>query len=132
MQALDYKKISSYSARMRRKAGSLIPLEEDILETGLALRRRGRAEFHGFLIAKEIQHERGADELTAHGTLYKALDRLERAGLLSSHWEDPDVAAEEGRPRRRLYTVTANGERALAAARAAAGKAASTRTVEAT
>jgi DNA-binding PadR family transcriptional regulator len=60
-----------------------------------------------------------ARRLTAHGTLYKALERLERAGLLTSTWEDPAVAADQGRPRRRLYQVTALGERALAQARAA-------------
>jgi DNA-binding PadR family transcriptional regulator len=38
---------------------------------------------------------------------------MERAGLLESEWEDPDVAVGEGRPRRRLYTVTGRGERAL-------------------
>jgi DNA-binding PadR family transcriptional regulator len=51
--------------------------------------------------------------LTAHGTLYKALDRMERMGLLESRWEDPEVAAAQGRPRRRLYRVTGQGERAL-------------------
>jgi DNA-binding PadR family transcriptional regulator len=52
--------------------------------------------------------------LTAHGTLYKALDRMQRAGLLESEWEDPLIAAREGRPRRRLYRVTAVGEAAVA------------------
>lgn len=51
--------------------------------------------------------------LTAHGTLYKALGRLDEAGLLVSTWEDPQIAAKEGRPRRRLYEVTGAGERAL-------------------
>ena len=39
---------------------------------------------------------------------------MERAGLLSSVWEDPDRAAEEGRPRRRLYSITSDGRVALA------------------
>ena len=46
-----------------------------------------------------------------------ALDRLEEAGLVESRWENPQLAADEGRPRRRLYRVTALGERAAAAAR---------------
>jgi hypothetical protein len=37
-------------------------------------------------------------------------------GLLESSWEDPNVAADLGRPRRRFYEVTAAGEVALAAA----------------
>jgi PadR family transcriptional regulator PadR len=104
---------------MKRKPGSLLPLEASILAAGLAFRGRGQPDFHGFLIAKEIQADTGARRLTAHGTLYKALDRLEKAGLVQSRWEDPAAAAHERRPRRRLYEVTPTGERALAdAARA--------------
>ncbi|MCH7511669.1 MAG: helix-turn-helix transcriptional regulator [Chloroflexi bacterium] len=66
------------------------------------------------MIAKEIRQQEEARLLTAHGTLYKALDRMENAGLLSSRWEDPKIGAEAGRPRRRLYKVTGTGELALA------------------
>ncbi|THD75361.1 MAG: PadR family transcriptional regulator [Phenylobacterium sp.] len=47
----------------------------------------------------------------ATGTLYPILLRLEGAGWLQSHWEegDPQVL---GRPRRRFYSVTAEGARA--------------------
>jgi len=100
---------------MRRKPGTLLPLEVDILQAGLELRRTGGARFHGFQLAKQIADHAGPRPLTAHGTLYKALQRLEEAGLLESHWEDPDIAATQGRPRRRLYAVTGAGERALAA-----------------
>jgi PadR family transcriptional regulator PadR len=99
----------------RRSPGTLLPLEVDILEAGLELRRSGDAEFHGFQLAKRIAASGVARKLTAHGTLYKALGRLEDAGLLTSEWEDPDTAVAEGRPRRRLYTVTGQGERRLAA-----------------
>lgn len=99
----------------RRKPGTLLPLEVDILETGLALRADGTERFHGFELAKHIAAGGRARRLTAHGTLYKALGRLEDGGLLVSAWEDPDVAAAAGRPRRRLYQVTGAGERALAA-----------------
>ena len=104
---------------MRRKAGTLLPIEISILEAGIGMRLSGLAEFYGFLIAKEIREREAARLLTAHGTLYKALDRMEKAGLLASRWEDPLVAAEEHRPRRRLYEVTAVGEGALAKAQAA-------------
>jgi PadR family transcriptional regulator, regulatory protein PadR len=100
---------------MRRKPGTLLPLEVDILEAGLELCRTGGARFHGFQLAKQIADHTGPRPLTAHGTLYKALQRLEEAGLLESQWEDPNIAATEGRPRRRLYEVTGAGERALAA-----------------
>ena len=100
---------------MRRKRGALLPIETSILATGLDLRIRGIAEFHGFMLAKEIRERARARLLTAYGTLYKALDRMEKAGLLTSRWEDPLVAAAENRPRRRSYQVTPTGERALAA-----------------
>jgi len=101
---------------MRRKPGTLLPLETTILETALDLRGCGEEEFHGFAIAKEIAAHSGAHTLTAHGTLYKALARMETAGLLVSRWEDPSVAADEGRPRRRLYHVTGLGGQALSTA----------------
>ncbi len=91
-----------------------MPIELDILEVGLEMRRRGEHEFHGFAIAKEIQDREGARRLTAHGTLYKALGRLEQSGLLESRWEDPQLAATEQRPRRRLYSVTGAAERTYA------------------
>jgi PadR family transcriptional regulator PadR len=55
--------------------------------------------------------------LTAYGTLYRALSRLERMGFLESRWEDPDIPARENRPGRRLYTLTAAGEAAVEEAR---------------
>jgi DNA-binding PadR family transcriptional regulator len=93
----------------------MLPLEVDILDAGLALRRAGTPHFHGFHLAKAIaDRAQASTALTAHGTLYKALARMEGMGLLTSTWEAPDRAAAEGRPRRRLYEVTGAGERALA------------------
>jgi PadR family transcriptional regulator PadR len=105
---------------MRRREGELVPLEVAVLAAGLDLRSAGEHEFHGFLLAKAIRDGDQARGLTAHGTLYKALDRMERMGLLESRWEDPERAAAMGRPRRRLYRVTGDGERALDAARTTA------------
>ena len=108
---------------MRRKKGTLVPLEVAALEAGLELNERGTDEFHGFLLAKHMGDAKGAKRLTAHGTLYRSLARLERSGLLESRWEDPLIAAEEGRPLRRLYRVTTEGEEALERARAQAREA---------
>jgi len=49
----------------------------------------------------------------ASGTLYPILMRFEQAGWLESSWEAVDPS-EEGRPRRRLYRITAAGSFALA------------------
>ena len=108
---------------MRRKPGALLPIEEAILAAGLDLNRVGTHEFHGFAVARRIHDIGDAHQLTAHGTLYKALGRMETAGLLESRWERADLALEEGRPRRRLYRVTGAGEKALATRRAEHGRA---------
>ena len=107
---------------MRRKPGTLIPIEVSSIEAGLDLRRRGLDAAHGFLLAKEIRDRTEAKLLIAYGTLYKALERLETAGLLASYWEDPMIAADAGRPRRRFYRVTLAGEAALAKHQAAAAR----------
>jgi PadR family transcriptional regulator PadR len=113
---LTIRKISSYYQVVRRKRGTLLPLEISILEAALVLRRGNHDEFHGFAMAKELRERADARSLTGHGTLYKALDRMERAGLLESSWEDPETAIAASRPRRRLYRVTGLGEQALAVA----------------
>ncbi|MGE0598616.1 MAG: PadR family transcriptional regulator [Dehalococcoidia bacterium] len=95
---------------MRRKPGTLLPVEVAILVAGL--QNGADSEFYGYAIARQIQANASAKMLTSHGTLYKALDRMVRAGLLSTRWEDPAISAGEERPRRRLYQVTAAGERA--------------------
>jgi PadR family transcriptional regulator PadR len=99
---------------VRRRAGAILPLEASILATAVDLAKAGTSEFHGFQLAKQLREDEGQRQLTAHGTLYKALSRMEKAGLLSSVWEDPDRAAAEGRPRRRLYSITSDGRIALA------------------
>ena len=100
----------------RRKPGTLVPLEGEILEAALSLQRAGHPTFHGFGLAQTMRERRGSRSLTAHGTLYKALGRLEEFGLLASRWED--AAAAEGRPRRRLYELTGEGARTAERARA--------------
>jgi len=98
---------------MRRKRGALVPLELAILDAAAA---HGEP-VHGFELAKMLADAEGARSLTAHGTLYKALGRLAEQRLVEAEWEDLAIAAREGRPRRRLYRVTGEGARRLAAAR---------------
>jgi len=103
----------------RRKPGTLLPLETEILDAALSLRRAGSTTFHGFGLAQTMRERRASRSLTAHGTLYKALARLEDFGLLTSQWEAA-ATAPEGRPRRRLYELTGEGARAVERAHAAA------------
>jgi PadR family transcriptional regulator, regulatory protein PadR len=63
---------------------------------------------HGYAIAETLRaRSDGAFDLP-EGTLYPALHRLERGGLLSSRWSEVN-----GR-RRRVYQLTRAGHRALA------------------
>jgi DNA-binding PadR family transcriptional regulator len=96
----------------------LLPIELDILQVASAAAVDGDAWVHGFALAKLLRDARGSARLTAHGTLYKALGRLATGGLLADRWEEPERALAEGRPRRRLYRITAAGQRALANAQA--------------
>ena len=106
---------------MRRKPGQLLPLEAAICRCAATLHRRGIAEFHGYQLAKRLGKEDERRWLTAYGTLYRALGRLEAMGLLESRWEHPEIAARENRPGRRLYRLTAAGELAVRDARHASG-----------
>ena len=112
---------------MRRKPGALVPLEYAICETAASLHRSGVEEFHGYELAKRLGDIADKRLLTAYGTLYRALGRMEQMGLLKSRWEDPEIPARENRPGRRLYQLTANGE-SIARERAAAAASAVRRT----
>src|SRR5262245_40355998 len=102
---------------MRRKPGTLVPLETAICVAAATLLRVGAREFHGYEIAKRLGDAADRRLLTAYGTLYRALGRLEQMGLLRSRWEDPEIPARENRPGRRLYTLTGAGEAAARDAR---------------
>jgi PadR family transcriptional regulator len=63
---------------------------------------------HGYGIVEALRdRSEGAFDL-AEGTVYPALYRLERAGLLESAWSTKTVR------RRRLYRLTRRGRKALA------------------
>jgi PadR family transcriptional regulator PadR len=100
---------------VRRKPGALVPLEVAICVAAADLDR----EFHGYELAKLLAELTGQQSLAAYGTLYRALSRLEQMKLVKSRWEDPEIPARENRPGRRLYILTAAGQEAAEAARAA-------------
>ena len=60
---------------------------------------------HGFEIIDRVD--------APGGTVYPALTRLERDGLLSSDWEPVETSRREKRPPRRYYAITPAGARAL-------------------
>jgi transcriptional regulator len=74
---------------------------------GLMLATLQAGPAHGYAIAQTLRaRSDGAFDLP-EGTLYPALHRLERAGLIASEW-----STQAGR-RRRTYRLTRSGEKAL-------------------
>jgi PadR family transcriptional regulator PadR len=61
---------------------------------------------HGYAVIEELRNRTDGAVDLPEGTIYPALHRLERAGLLSSTW------TEVGGRRRRTYSVTAKGKTA--------------------
>jgi PadR family transcriptional regulator, regulatory protein PadR len=68
---------------------------------------------HGYAVIEEIRRKSGEAFDLPEGTIYPVLHRLEQGGLLASRW----VISESGR-KRRVYTLTRRGTRALAERRA--------------
>ena len=80
----------------------------DLLLLG-ALRDLGRA--HGYALISGLRDRSGGTFDLPEGTVYPALHRLERDGLVRSDW---DTTAPR---RRRVYELTTDGLTALAAKR---------------
>jgi PadR family transcriptional regulator len=68
---------------------------------------------HGYAVIEEIKRRSAGAFDLPEGTVYPVLHRLEAGGLLAGRW----VTADSGR-RRRVYTITRRGERALGEQRA--------------
>ena len=66
---------------------------------------------HGYAVIDELRKRSGDAFDLPEGTVYPALHRLERAGLLASTWDDI------GGRRRRTYAITRDGRKALATKR---------------
>ncbi len=73
----------------------------------LLLRVLVDAPAHGYAIIEDLRRRSAAFDLP-EGTVYPALHRLERDGLVSSRW-----SAASGR-RRRVYRLSGRGSRLLA------------------
>ena len=74
----------------------------------LILKTLSLAPMHGWGISQRVQQiSRGVLEVN-QGSLYPALQRLEKAGLVTSDWDTTD-----NNRRARYYRLTATGHRAL-------------------
>jgi DNA-binding PadR family transcriptional regulator len=66
---------------------------------------------HGYAVMEALRAGSGGQFDLPTGTIYPALHRLERAGLVRTAW------SEAGGRKRRLYELTPAGQRALAGER---------------
>lgn len=80
---------------------------------GLLLAVLEQGPLHGYAIIAAVQHRSGGVLELRTGTIYPALQRLERLGLLSSSWQS------SGERRRRAYELTEEGRQTLAGERTA-------------
>lgn len=74
----------------------------------LVLRTLALGPVHGHGIATSIQHTTQEELLIDHGSLFPALQRLERAGLITSEWGTSD-----NNRRARFYKLTRAGRKRL-------------------
>ncbi|MEM1165728.1 MAG: PadR family transcriptional regulator [Planctomycetota bacterium] len=79
----------------------------------MALHVIGRRSLHGYAIARAIESASGSRLHVEEGSLYPALRRMERKGLVAGEWTETDT----GR-RAREYRLTEDGHQRLASARA--------------
>jgi PadR family transcriptional regulator PadR len=80
-------------------AASAMPLVLAILNEG---------ESYGYAILKRIDELSGGEMEWTDGMLYPLLHRLDRLGHVEARWDSP-----EGGRRRRYYSITDGGRRAL-------------------
>jgi transcriptional regulator len=79
------------------------------LET-LILRTVARERSHGYAIARWLEDTTGDVLLVEDGSLYPALYRMERRGLIEAEW-----GISDGGRRAKFYRITPAGRRRLAA-----------------
>lgn len=77
---------------------------------GMLLAALEAGPLHGYAVREALRNSTGGTVDLPTGTIYPALHRLERAGLIAGEWTD-------GGRRRRSYQLTDRGRRALAAER---------------
>jgi PadR family transcriptional regulator, regulatory protein PadR len=97
---------------MPKRDDSQLELLQGTLDM-LILRTLAPGPAHGHRIAHSIERSSGDELLVDHGSLYPALQRLERRGWISAEW-----GTSENNRRAKYYRLTVLGQRQLAAATA--------------
>src|SRR5687767_6274771 len=97
-------RLSAYGGHLAREKSELLPGTLDML----VLQTLSLGSLHGYAIAQHI--ERLSQEVlqVEQGSLYPALERLQRAGLVKSKWGTSPTGRLS-----RYYTITASGRKRL-------------------
>lgn len=89
-------------------AGGGKPVTSSVFYILLALADSAR---HGLGIAADVEERTGGDVLLGPGTLYNAIKKMLREGLIEVAKSRP--APEDDDPRRRYYSITPDGRQLL-------------------
>jgi PadR family transcriptional regulator, regulatory protein PadR len=89
---------------MSPKSQDLVPGTLDML----ILRTLSLGRMHGYGIAQHIERASAEVIKVEKGSLYPALERLQRAGLVTGKWDTTPTGRKA-----RYYTITAAGRRSL-------------------
>ena len=88
----------------KREPPDLLPGTLDLL----ILKTLARGEMHGYGIAQHLKRASSEVLQVGESSLYPALQRLEKDGLITSEWGTTD-----NNRRARYYRITASGRKAL-------------------
>lgn len=69
-----------------------------------------KEDLYGYEIARRLKEKSNDSYFMGEGTLYPALQRLEKRKLVTSYWGDSESGG-----RRKYYNITPDGKRELAA-----------------
>ena len=93
----------------RKESRELSSLEETLLTVLL------KRELYGLEIIKVVEDATEGKRRIRFGSLYPTLHQLEKKGMVKSRWGD-ERPEERGGARRKYYTITNSGQKALSAA----------------
>jgi DNA-binding PadR family transcriptional regulator len=97
-------------SNLAHNPASHLPLTPAVFHILLALID---SEKHGYAIMRDVEQTSDGRMVLGPGTLYGAIKRLLKTGLIAETDERPDPALDDSR--RRYYELTALGRRVLAA-----------------
>ena len=100
--------INNGTTMTKRKAESFLPLTPATFHILLSLYEGVK---HGYRIKRDVEDRTSGGIRLGAGTLYEAIQRLDRTGLISQTKSPPDVQTENARWK--FYRITTFGKKTL-------------------